>query len=206
MKQDKRSSQTETSLINALVKLIDGKSLNNINVTDLTREAGVGRGTFYIHYLDKDDLVKKVEDQLLNDIKYVLNNLVPEELKSFTKNDLATPSDIVIKTLNYFYENSDLLSALLSENGDPYFIGRIKNIFNEVTDISLNEFNGTFKFTSKIPKDYVREIMLDHLMNIVVYWISKNHPEEPQKIAQIIIASQCIAPNDLININKQEGI
>ncbi|TPR24587.1 TetR/AcrR family transcriptional regulator [Apilactobacillus micheneri] len=205
MRQDKRTVHTKSAIIHALVKLINDKGFNNINVTDLTREASIGRGTFYIHYLDKFDLLNKIENKLLSDIKDVLNNLMPEELKSFTQSDesISTPSDIVIKTLNYFYDNSKLLSALLSENGDPYLFGRIKKIFSDVTDASFAQFDGKVTLTDEIPKDYVKEIMLNHLMNIVVYWISKDHPESPNNLAKIIIASQYIAPNDLIKVNKK---
>ncbi|CAI2653736.1 hypothetical protein AKUH4B406M_12980 [Apilactobacillus kunkeei] len=52
-----------------------------MNVTDLTRTAGIGRGTFYIHYLDKFDLLSKTETRLLSEIKDILNAIVPEELK-----------------------------------------------------------------------------------------------------------------------------
>jgi len=31
-------------------------------ITDITREAQIGRGTFYIHYVDKHDLLDKIKD------------------------------------------------------------------------------------------------------------------------------------------------
>lgn len=199
-KQDKRTLQTESQIVDALVQLIHTKGFNNINVTDLTRTAGIGRGTFYIHYLDKFDLLNKIEEKLLNEIKEVLNNVIPEELKTFTGEEDEVPSNLVIKTLDYFYKNSKLLSALLSPSGDPYLIGKIKTMFKDLIVHSFSSVKEQTYFNPSVPKDYVMEIVLDHLMNIVVYWMSKEEPESPQKIAQIIKATQHIAPNDLINI------
>lgn len=200
VKHDKRTVQTTNQIVDALVQLIHSKGFNNINVTDLTRTAGIGRGTFYIHYLDKFDLLNKVEAKLLGEIKEVLNNVIPEELKTFTDREEEVPSNLVIKTLNYFYKNSNLLSALLSPSGDPYFIGKIKTMFKDLIIDSFSSVEDHTCFNPHVPKDYVMEIVLGYSMNIVVYWMSKDEPESPQKIAEIIKAAQRIAPNDLINI------
>lgn len=38
------------------------------------RQAGVNRSTFYAHYLDKYDLLDKLEDELLNELEMLMNN------------------------------------------------------------------------------------------------------------------------------------
>ncbi|WP_054657335.1 TetR/AcrR family transcriptional regulator [Apilactobacillus ozensis] len=104
--------------------MINQKGFNNIKVTDLTRQAKISRGTFYIHYLDKFDLLDKVESKLMLDIEDLLNKFMPEELNhSYQKEITDAPSAVVIKALNYFYTNRKLLAALLSEKGDPFFCG-----------------------------------------------------------------------------------
>lgn len=202
VKQDRRTIQTKSQITEALIELIHTKGFNNLNVTDLTRTAGIGRGTFYIHYLDKFDLLSKTETRLLNEIQDILNAIVPEELKTFSENSENAPSELVIKTLDYFYQNSKLLSALLCPDGDPYLIGKIKKMFKEVIIKSFHAAPSEIEFHPGIPKDYVMEIILDRLMSIVVYWMSKDHPESPSEIAEIIKTTQRTAPQDLINIKK----
>lgn len=202
VKQDRRTIQTKSQITDALIELIHTKGFNNLNVTDLTRTAGIGRGTFYIHYLDKFDLLSKTETRLLNEIQDILNAIVPEELKTFSENSENAPSELVIKTLDYFYQNSKLLSALLCPDGDPYLIGKIKKMFKEVIIKSFHAAPSEIEFHPGIPKDYVMEIILDRLMSIVVYWMSKDHPESPSEIAEIIKTTQRTAPQDLINIKK----
>lgn len=202
VKQDRRTIQTKSQITEALIELIHTNGFNNLNVTDLTRTAGIGRGTFYIHYLDKFDLLSKTETRLLGEIQDILNAIVPEELKAFSENSENTPSELVIKTLDYFYQNSKLLSALLCPDGDPYLIGKIKKMFKEVIVESFHAAPSEIEFHPGIPKDYVMEIILDRLMSIVVYWMSKEHPESPSEIAEIIKTTQRTAPQDLINIKK----
>ncbi|CAI2689155.1 TetR/AcrR family transcriptional regulator [Apilactobacillus apinorum] len=202
VKQDRRTIQTKAQITDALIQLIHEKGFNNLNVTDLTRAAGIGRGTFYIHYLDKFDLLNKIEAQLMDEIQQVLNNVIPEELSVHSNADSEVPSELLIKTLDYFYQNSKLLSALLSPDGDPYLIDKIKEMFRNLIKESFHASSDDIEFNPNIPRDYIMEIILDRLMSIVVYWMSKEDLESPEEIAKIIKLTQHISPNELVYIKK----
>lgn len=202
VKQDRRTIQTKAQITDALIQLIHEKGFNNLNVTDLTRAAGIGRGTFYIHYLDKFDLLNKIEAQLMDEIQQVLNNVIPEELSVHSNADSEVPSELLIKTLDYFYQNSKLLSALLSPDGDPYLIDKIKEMFRDLIKESFHASSDDIEFNPNIPRDYIMEIILDRLMSIVVYWMSKEDLESPEEIAKIIKLTQHISPNELVYIKK----
>lgn len=55
-KPDRRIEHTRNRLGNALIALIQEKSIDEVTVLDVLDRAGVGRSTFYVHYRDKDDL------------------------------------------------------------------------------------------------------------------------------------------------------
>jgi AcrR family transcriptional regulator len=62
-KSDRRVLRTRDTLGDALFALMQEKGFNEITVQDLLDRAGVGRSTFYVHYLDKHDLfLSDVED------------------------------------------------------------------------------------------------------------------------------------------------
>lgn len=52
-----RQTQSKTKIYQALVTLLKKDSFDKISVADITRLAGINRGTFYLHYLDKFDLI-----------------------------------------------------------------------------------------------------------------------------------------------------
>jgi AcrR family transcriptional regulator len=54
---DLRIRRTRGRLSNALVELMRDKSINQITVQEVLKQAAVGRSTFYLHYRDKDDLL-----------------------------------------------------------------------------------------------------------------------------------------------------
>lgn len=55
-KPDLRIRRTRSLLSNALVALMQEKSIDKITVQEVLDRATVGRSTFYLHYRDKDDL------------------------------------------------------------------------------------------------------------------------------------------------------
>ena len=55
-KPDLRIRRTRSLLSNALVALMQEKSIDKITVQEVLDRATVGRSTFYLHYHDKDDL------------------------------------------------------------------------------------------------------------------------------------------------------
>jgi len=55
-KPDLRIRRTRGLLSNALVALMQEKSIDKITVQEVLDRATVGRSTFYLHYRDKDDL------------------------------------------------------------------------------------------------------------------------------------------------------
>jgi len=56
-KRDRRVVRTSKQIDAAFVDLLHRRSYANIRVSDITKKAGVGRATFYAHYVSKDDLL-----------------------------------------------------------------------------------------------------------------------------------------------------
>lgn len=52
--------QTKRKLIAAALELIKRNGFNAINVEDITREAGVAKGTFYTYFKRKEDIVLEI--------------------------------------------------------------------------------------------------------------------------------------------------
>jgi AcrR family transcriptional regulator len=64
--EDRRTKRTDESLIHALIELIEVKPYDLITVQDITEKANVGRSTFYAHNQNKDSLLLKGFERLLD--------------------------------------------------------------------------------------------------------------------------------------------
>ena len=56
-KRQKSAVETKRKLISAGLELIKEKGFDAINVEDITKKSGVAKGTFYIYFKHKEDIV-----------------------------------------------------------------------------------------------------------------------------------------------------
>ena len=66
--QDLRYIRTEKSIRDAFFKLLSQKNLSQITVTELSKEAFLGRGTFYLHYTDIYELFSAITKEHISNI------------------------------------------------------------------------------------------------------------------------------------------
>ena len=99
-KNDRRVRKTRSLLRQALVRLMNEKSIQEITVTQLCEACDINRGTFYLHYTDVYDLLSRIEEEMLTDFENVLGKLVPEEIVFVSESGMKTPEDIAVLRKN----------------------------------------------------------------------------------------------------------
>ena len=82
---DKRIAKTKEHLKNALVKLLENKSLDDISIVELTTLANINRKTFYLHYKQVPLVFKEIKENVLDKLSKVINkyDLSIEHLETF---------------------------------------------------------------------------------------------------------------------------
>lgn len=98
-----RETDTRDKLKNALTILLNEKSLNDISVSELTKEASINRGTFYLHYDDKMDLVDNLVEEIFEELKEILTSEKVGSKYSY---------DIIKKVIDYVKDDFDFIYAL----------------------------------------------------------------------------------------------
>ncbi|SUM14359.1 TetR/AcrR family transcriptional regulator [Staphylococcus epidermidis] len=72
---DARIIKTKRNTLNALKRLLKRKKFADISVKDICIEGNVSRGTFYLHYKDKYDLVYKYQIEIMKKIQPILESV-----------------------------------------------------------------------------------------------------------------------------------
>ena len=63
-----KNRRTKQLIQKSFIQIVEGKSFEAITVGDITKKANINRGTFYLHYQDKFDLLDQIEHQLFEDL------------------------------------------------------------------------------------------------------------------------------------------
>lgn len=66
---DARFKRSESNLQAALLRLLQGKPLADIGVSELAREARMSRGTFYAHYENVADVYEQLVERMMGDVQ-----------------------------------------------------------------------------------------------------------------------------------------
>ena len=87
--RDKKASQTKNKIIEAAKELIKEKGLSNVSVDDITKQAGVAKGSFYVYFKKKEDIIGEIgcmEFRYINEELNNMNNLnIKEKLNYYAK-------------------------------------------------------------------------------------------------------------------------
>ena len=79
-KRQKSAVETKRKLITSGLELIKEKGFEAINVEDITKKAGVAKGTFYIYFEHKEDIVLVISRVHFGEIADELKNMEDAEL------------------------------------------------------------------------------------------------------------------------------
>lgn len=78
-KLDRRTRYTRQVIRETLLSLMKEKSFCRVTVTELCKRAELNRGTFYLHYLDLDDVLDDILAEMLTDTTCVIDHVLCEE-------------------------------------------------------------------------------------------------------------------------------
>lgn len=65
---DEMNEKTKENIQKSFLQLLKEQPFMKVSVRDITAFAKINRGTFYLHYEDKFDLLHQIEDNLLKDL------------------------------------------------------------------------------------------------------------------------------------------
>lgn len=192
----KRQTQTKEKIKEAFITLINTKGLDSMTVSDIARYCKINRGTFYLHYVDKFDLMEKLEMEAIYDLKQIL--LLDQTSTNLEDPIQLIPYESILQALVYVKNDFSFIQALASEGGDPHFMQMVKDILNELVLSKLSQ-SDTLHFSRKnLPDDYAKEILLSSIIGIISLWISKGGKETPEQIASMITKAKEISPYELL--------
>lgn len=73
-KENQRIILTKRLLQEGLLRLLETKDLEKISVTELCRESGINRATFYNHYCSPQDLLTDMEMQMTAELDHLMKH------------------------------------------------------------------------------------------------------------------------------------
>lgn len=174
---DKRTQKTKNSILHAVAKLLEKKSLEDITVTEVSNAANINRKTFYAHYSSVQDVI----DETSNDIAENLLLLCKEMSNDYS---ILNP-DILFHCLNTLSDGSpEQFDVIFANPENRIIINKFTNILQKHIKKCLEE-SSIIRPKNEAHIPFIAAFVAGGLMN--VYCESgKKHPDiETDAITQL---------------------
>nr|WP_283163323.1 TetR/AcrR family transcriptional regulator C-terminal domain-containing protein [Sporolactobacillus mangiferae] len=170
-----RVIKTRAAIESAFLDLLLQKNFNALTIKDIASAARIGRGTFYLHYIDKYNLLETVIDKGLSETvdrfhprDYFLNGkVVPERIVAFIRS-----------MFRHFKKNARFFQAMFFNEGIPVFRQRMQERF-------IKKFRTEMRTFPPVAEDpLMLEIMpmfLSSAMIGLVGWWFEHHMHIPEE-------------------------
>lgn len=186
-KLDRRVKYTRMVIKESFIDFLEKKDISRITIKEICEKADINRATFYAHYSDQYDLLRKIENEFLSNIKAYLGEVNQKR---------ENPVMLAEKIFEYIKENAKLCKLLLSERGGLNFQKRVMML---VYDTIINELTVDSKIT-KEDAEYVYAFTITGCVGIVQKWLDGDMKKSARYMAEMVIK----LTTGLISLLKQQ--
>ena len=185
-KHESKYFSTAILMDEALISLLDKKSIEFITVKEICEKASVNRSTFYLHYESINDLLVEtadyVNEKFISYFDKDENNFI-EEIKTSKLEDLKLiKKEYLTPYLNFVKDNKKIFKASFSNPSNM-------DVFNKYNSLEKNIFIPILERFNVPEKDrrYLVTFYISGIMAIIKEWLKEDCKTDISHIVQIII-------------------
>ncbi len=179
---DRRIVRTKTAIREALISLIEEKGFDAILVSDIAERANINRGTFYLHYQDKYDLLDKTQTEIVEDFERIILQANSLNLSDF--NNVEEPLPVIVLMFEYLKENASLMHAIFSLEGGVRFQAQIRQTVEK--NLKLEFLAGLKERNFLVPSHYLISYTISAHFGVIQDWLERGCIELPREMAIIL--------------------
>ena len=125
-KESRRVKMTKRLLNESFLKFLAEKPLPRITIKEICEDADLNRSTYYAHFTDPYDQLKKLEADIMVDMTIYVDSIVTEG-----SHDKDKQRQMLKRILEYIQSKKYVFQVLLGGSGDTNFQRNILTFFGE---------------------------------------------------------------------------
>lgn len=173
-KVDRRILKTQEALKKAVIELMTEKNFDDITIQDIADRANINRGTIYLHYQDKYDLLDKLIESHLKEL-YEMEEWACE----------LDWNDALVPYFEYFEQHFLFFSTMLASKDAK---GAPSSFRTQLLTYFMKGFRGEIDRESGKNEELNEDIMVQYAVTayvgIIEWWIRNGMPYPPQVMAK----------------------
>ena len=183
-KKDRRTRKTRQILREALLTLLKEKRYEDISVQDIIARADVARSTFYVHYVDKDDL-------LMGSHGIFAENL-GEQMHAHAGESGAS----AFSSRTWFYHiqaQGDILKVIAKDSAMDLAMKTLRGIIHDSVQNGMQAHSQSKG--ASVPLPLIVDYLTDTLMTLIKWWFKDGMRYTPEQMDEMF--QQLVMPGVL---------
>lgn len=160
-----RLAKTKESLLEALIRMLENRSLDSVTVSDLCKEAGINRTTFYKYYSVPEDVIIEAAERMLDEVIYS------------NEESGKTTYEYMLSCCNAFYQNRNFMSAYVQSKGN----------IGQMLHKAILRHSGKLGFLTNTYNNFAA----GGVSSVLASWMMRDFPESPEEMAQTL--TECVS-------------
>jgi AcrR family transcriptional regulator len=169
-KVDRRILKSQEAIKKAVLEFMAEKDFDDITIRDISDRANVNRGTIYLHYTDKFDLLEKIIEEHIHNLRELCQSA----------------SEMTFKEGNYvwfeyFANNHLFFSTMLDTKSAAYFRSRFLDLVVEEYKAEVDITEGKNRGLSE---DVILQFFGAAVVGAVEWWFRNGMTLPPRVMAE----------------------
>jgi AcrR family transcriptional regulator len=182
-KKERDVSRRE-QIIRSASLLFESKGFDGTTIDDIVQAAGIAKGTFYIYFPNKDELLTQVIRRLIEDTLEVIEEKLEGE-KDFFNRLLIKGSELT----RLYLEKTDLLNVMIGQTvGKPQLSQHLQEIYRNLADMVVDDLRAGIEEGQLVELEDLQTAAyaLIGMGQMVAYALALNRDLDPEKAISVI--------------------
>jgi AcrR family transcriptional regulator len=175
-RHERRRQQTRKQLIETTLKLVLEKGYDSITIQDITDRADLGRGTFYIHFKDKADVVWAAIQDLMREMEQEAHRQIDPGMPQMEYYGLRN-------IFRHAQNNRDLYRVVFGGQGSALLAGRVQDLMAGMFLHDIRRAPGPRDSEFHIPEDMLAQMLTGLITRILLWWLDTNNNYSAEEMA-----------------------
>jgi AcrR family transcriptional regulator len=169
---DRRIQKSKQAIMNAFINLMSEMDFDSITINKIADTANVNRGTVYLHFVDKYDLLDQCVEANINLL--LADCASNEEVTNFTS------ETALLRTFEHIEQNIFFYSTMLNNRGTTAF----RNTLMITIQHSLSKQFDSISLNPNLNKEITVQFLASAAAGLLEWWVTHSMPYSASVMAE----------------------
>jgi len=175
-KQDLRVIKTKTLIKSAFLELIEEKGYSKVSITDVVGKAMINRNTFYLHYLDKEDLINEMITENYKKTEPLIKRIMFKHIRERYDDPIKMQELMLYDIFEYLLKEIELYRIFIMDPGLSGYLTRLKNTIKRGMQMP---------YIKSDKQKIAFEFIFEGTFGTIIEWIKNDYASKEEMATQL---------------------